>query len=69
MYNSRVLLRQIIVDFQFMFFLCKKEINAKQELKRQNELFFSENASVFVFIAEIIWQTFDVIIDNPYLKE
>ena len=27
---------------------------------------FSGNTSVYVFITEIIWQTFDVIIDDPY---
>ena len=41
----------------------------KSELKCQNELFlkyhFSGNTSVYVFITEIIWQTFDVIIDDP----
>ena len=41
----------------------------KRELKCQNELFlkyhFSGNTSLYVFIAEIIWQTFDPIIDDP----
>ena len=41
----------------------------KRGLKCQNELFlkynFSENTSFYVFITEIIWQTFDVIIDDP----
>ena len=39
----------------------------------QHELFlkynFSGNTSVNVFIKKIISQTFDVIIDNPYLTE
>ena len=26
---------------------------------------WSGNTSIYVFIAEIIWQTFDVIIDDP----
>ena len=41
----------------------------KCELKCQNELsleyYFSGNTSVYFFITEIIWQTFDVIIDDP----
>ena len=41
----------------------------KRELECQNELFlkyhFSGNASLYVFITEIIWRTFDVIIDDP----
>ena len=41
----------------------------KRELKCQNELFlkyhFSENTSLYVLITEIIWQTFDLIIDKP----
>ena len=41
---------------------------AKRELKRQKELFlyyhFSGNTSASVFITEIIWRTFEVIIDN-----
>ena len=41
----------------------------KIELKWQNELFlkyhFSGNTSLYVFITDIIWRTFDVIIDDP----
>ena len=41
----------------------------KHELKCQNELplkyHFAENTSFYVFITEIIWQTFVVIIDDP----
>ena len=37
---------------------------SKYELKCQNEL-FSGNTECFLFITEIIWRTFDVIIDNP----
>lgn len=41
----------------------------KSELKCQNELFlkyhFTGNTSVSGFITEIIWWTFDVIIDDP----
>ena len=33
------------------------------------EIYFSGNTSVFVSITETIWQTFDVIIDDPYLTE
>ena len=46
-----------------------KCFKAKRELKCQNKLFlkchFSGNTSVYVFIPEIIWQTFEGIIDNP----
>ena len=49
------------------FFVFK----TKCELKCPNELFlnchFSGNTSVSVFIIEIIWQNFDVIIDDPQL--
>ena len=45
----------------------------KRELKCQNELFvkyhFYENTSYYVFITEIIWQTFDLIIDDPWLTK
>ena len=48
-------------------------LKTKRELKCQNELFlkynFSGNISVFVFITEVISQTFDVIVDDPYLTE
>ena len=43
----------------------------KCESKCQNELFlkyhFSENTSLYVFINQIICQTFDIMIDNPQL--
>ena len=41
----------------------------EHELKCQNELFlkyhFSGHTSLYVFLTEIIWRTFDVIFDNP----
>ena len=43
--------------------------NTKWELKCHNDFFllyhFSGNTECFLFITEIIWQTFDIIIDNP----
>ena len=56
---------QIISGMTLVFLLSRE----KCELKCQNELFlkyhFSGNTNVYVFINEIIWWTFDVIIDNP----
>ena len=53
----------------FLLVYCFFYFKTKQDLKCQNELFlkyhFSGNTSVYVFITEIIWPTFDVIIDNP----
>ena len=55
----------------FFSVIRSKCFKTKRESKCQNELFlkyhFSGNTSVYVFITEIIWRTFVVIIDDPWL--
>ena len=54
--------------------LSNENINAGVSVAftTKHELFlkynFYGNTSIYVFITEIIWQTFDIIIDDQYLK-
>ena len=73
--NLSIMDRQLLSQKLVEYYLSNKKIgvsvvfNTKHELKCQNELFlkyhFSGNTSVSVFITKIIWQTFDIIVDNP----
>ena len=51
--------------FAFVVFKTKRESKCQNELS--SKYYFTGNTSVYVFVTEIIWQTFDVIIDDPLL--